>query len=68
MAIAPGTYNMTVQRRSDHSVPIVLKDNTGTAINLTGFTEQHKFGMNHVPQNMQIGLLLIQIDQQDLFL
>ena len=38
MAIAPGTYNMTVQRRSDHSVPIVLKDNTGTAINLTGFT------------------------------
>ena len=38
MAIAPGTYNMTVQRRSDHSVPIVLKDNSGTAINLTGFT------------------------------
>ena len=38
MAIAPGTYNMTVQRRSDHSGPIVLKDNSGTAINLTGFT------------------------------
>ena len=38
MAIAPGTYNMTVQRRSDHSVPIVLKDNSGTAINLTGYT------------------------------
>ena len=38
MAISPGTYNMTVQRRSDHSVPIVLKDNSGTAINLTGFT------------------------------
>ena len=38
MAIAPGTYNMTVQRRSDHSVPIVLKDNSGSAINLTGYT------------------------------
>jgi len=38
MAIAPGTYNMTVQRRSDHSVPIVLKDNSGSAINLSGYT------------------------------
>ena len=38
MAIAPGTYDMTIQRRSDHSVAIVLNNNSGTAINLTGFT------------------------------
>lgn len=38
MAISPATYNMTVQRRSDHSVDLVFKDNTDNAINLTGFT------------------------------
>ena len=38
MAITPGTYNMTVQRRSDHSVNITLKDYSNNAINLTGFT------------------------------
>lgn len=38
MAISPGTYNMTIQRRSDHSVNVTLKDSTNTAINLTGFT------------------------------
>ena len=38
MAITPGTYNMTVQRRADHSVQLVFKDNNNTAINLTGFT------------------------------
>ena len=38
MAITPGTYNMTVQRRSDHSVNITLKDSSNNAINLTGFT------------------------------
>tara|TARA_Y100000114_G_scaffold109918_1_gene103494 strand:- start:304 stop:645 length:342 start_codon:yes stop_codon:yes gene_type:complete len=38
MAITPGTYNMTVQRRSDHSVNITLKDSNNNAINLTGFT------------------------------
>ena len=38
MAITPGTYNMTVQRRADHSVQLVFKDNNSTAINLTGFT------------------------------
>ena len=29
---------MTVQRRSDHSIQLVFKDSTNTAINLTGFT------------------------------
>ena len=38
MAISPGTYNMTVQRRADHSIQLVFKDNSDTAINLTGFT------------------------------
>ena len=38
MAITPGTYNMTVQRRSDHAIQLVFKDNSNNAINLTGFT------------------------------
>ena len=38
MAISPGTYNMTVQRRSDHSIQLVFKDSSNAAINLTGFT------------------------------
>ena len=38
MAITPGTYNMTVQRRSDHSIQLVFKDSSNAAINLTGFT------------------------------
>ncbi len=38
MAIQPGTYNMTVQRRSDHSIQLVFKDGNNAAINLTGYT------------------------------
>tara|TARA_R100000231_G_scaffold110473_1_gene81851 strand:+ start:3057 stop:3398 length:342 start_codon:yes stop_codon:yes gene_type:complete len=38
MAIQPGTYNMTVQRRSDHSIQLIFKDGSNNAINLTGFT------------------------------
>ena len=38
MAISPGTYNMTVQRRSDHNIQLVFKDSNNDAINLTGFT------------------------------
>ena len=38
MAIAPGTYNMTVQRRSDHNIQLVFKDSTNAAIDLTGYT------------------------------
>tara|TARA_R100001509_G_scaffold143568_1_gene99421 strand:- start:2502 stop:2843 length:342 start_codon:yes stop_codon:yes gene_type:complete len=38
MAIEPGTYNFTLQRRSDHEIDLVFKDSTNTAINLTGFT------------------------------
>tara|TARA_B100000424_G_scaffold268599_1_gene263708 strand:+ start:2253 stop:2597 length:345 start_codon:yes stop_codon:yes gene_type:complete len=38
MAIQPGTYNFTVQRRADHSIPLLFKDNNNNPINLTGFT------------------------------
>ena len=38
MAIAPGTYDMTIQRRSDHSVNFELNDSDGSAVNLTGYT------------------------------
>ena len=38
MAIAPGTYDMTIQRRSDHSVNFEAKDSSSAAINLTGYT------------------------------
>ena len=38
MAVTPGSYNMTVQRRSDHSVQLVFKDSNNNAIDLTGYT------------------------------
>ncbi len=38
MAISPGTYDMTVQRRSDHAIQLIFKDSSSDAINLTGFT------------------------------
>ena len=38
MAIAPGTYDMTIQRRSDHNVSVTLKDSNNAAVNLSGYT------------------------------
>ncbi|MBP98744.1 hypothetical protein CMK18_22580 [Candidatus Poribacteria bacterium] len=38
MAIAPGRYDMTIQRRSDHSVDVTLKDSEGSAVNLQGYS------------------------------
>ena len=38
MAVAPGTYDMTIQRRSDHTVSVTLKDSGGSAVNLSGYT------------------------------
>ena len=38
MAISPATYDMTVQRRSDHAIQLIFKDSSSDAINLTGFT------------------------------
>ena len=38
MAISPGTYNMTIQRRSDHSVDFQLIDSNSVNVNITGYT------------------------------
>lgn len=38
MAISPGTYNITLQRRADYSVTLQFKDSTGTPLNLTGWS------------------------------
>ncbi len=38
MAITPGTYNMVVQRRSDHNIQLVFKDSSDDAISLVGYT------------------------------
>jgi len=38
MAISPGIYDMTIQRRSDHSVSFQLQDNNLANVNLTGYT------------------------------
>jgi hypothetical protein len=38
MAVAPGTYNISLQRRADYSVTLQFKDSSNTAINLTGWT------------------------------
>jgi len=40
MAITPDTYDMTIQRSSDHSLDFELKDSTAAAVNLTGYTVQ----------------------------
>lgn len=38
MAIQPGTYSPTIQRRADYVLPLEFKDSTDAAINLTGWT------------------------------
>jgi len=38
MAVSPGTYNISLQRRADYYVTLQFKDSTATAINLTGWT------------------------------
>ena len=38
MAISPATYDMTVHRRSDHSIQLVFKDSNNNAISLVGYT------------------------------
>ena len=38
MAIQPGTYNFTLQRRSYHSIPLLFKYGNDAAIDLTGYT------------------------------
>lgn len=38
MAVSPGTYNITLQRRADYGVTLQFKDSVGGPINLTGWT------------------------------
>lgn len=38
MAVAPGTYNISLQRRADYLLGLQFKDGTGTPIDLTGWT------------------------------
>lgn len=38
MAISPGQYNISLQRRADYSITLQFKDSTDAAINLTGWT------------------------------
>ena len=38
MAISPGTYNISLQRRADYSITLQFKDSNDVAINLTGWT------------------------------
>lgn len=38
MAVSPGTYNFTLQRRADYSLDLQFKDSSDAAIDLTGFT------------------------------
>ena len=38
MAVAPGTFNFTLQRRADYSLDLQFKDGNDAAIDLTGYT------------------------------
>lgn len=38
MAVQPGQYNLSVQRRADFALALQFKDSTNAAINLTGWT------------------------------
>lgn len=38
MAIQPGVYNISLQRRADYAITLQFKDSAGAAINLTGWT------------------------------
>jgi hypothetical protein len=38
MAVRPGTYNISLQRRADYEVQLTFSDGGGLPINLTGWT------------------------------
>ena len=40
MAISPGVFNDTLQRRADYGVQLQFRDSTDTPIDLTGWTVQ----------------------------
>ena len=38
MAVTPGVYHMTVQRRSDHNIQLIFRDSNDALIDLTGYS------------------------------
>jgi|TARA_Y100000289_G_C3877412_1_gene126813 hypothetical protein len=38
MAVAPGVYNFTLQRRADYSLDLQFKDSNDAVVDLTGYT------------------------------
>lgn len=38
MAVEPGIYNFSIQRRSDHPLPLEFEQPNGSPMNLTGWT------------------------------
>jgi NAD dependent epimerase/dehydratase family enzyme len=38
MAVSPGQYNISLQRRADYSITLQFKNSTDAPINLTGWT------------------------------
>jgi hypothetical protein len=38
MAVEPGVYNFSIQRRADHPLPLEFEESEGVALNLTGWT------------------------------
>ena len=48
MAISPGQYNISLQRRADYSITLHFEDSTGVDINLTSWTVAAQvWNLNH---------------------
>ncbi len=59
MAVNPGTYNFTLQRRSDWNLILQFKDSSNAAINLTGYTVySDRRGTRHAQRSTRTSLLL----------
>lgn len=67
MAVSPGIYNITLQRRADYYVTLQFKDSTGTAIDLTGWTVEAQSWDENRNKNTWTLRLRIQTEQQALF-
>ena len=63
MAVAHGTYDITIKRRSDHNVYVTLKDSGGSAVNLTGYTLASQIGIQDVVQKRLMQLFPLQVLQ-----
>ena len=59
MAIQPGTYNFTLQRRSDHSIPLLFKDGNDAAIDLTGYTATANMALGYSSTRTRTALTIV---------